>query len=434
MVQIAARTFLFLQGPHGPFFSTLAKALARAGHRTIRVGVNGGDGMFQRGFGDYLRYEGDPSDWATWLETFIAERAVTDLVLYGTERPLHAEALNIANRLSLRTHIFEEGYIRPWWVTYERGGSNAASRLMKMDVCEMEMALTAAGAEGDPPRAAPARWGDTKEHVFWSAVYHAAVLAGSLGKRPFPTHREPGIPAELALTLRHLVLVPWAALSRRRARWALSRAAAPYHLVLLQLAHDANFRAASPYESVNALIEDMVLAFAAGAPAHHHLVFKAHPLEDGRLPLARHIQRAVRRAHLNNRVHFMTGAPLAPLLDGAIGAVTVNSTAAHQALWRGLPVKVLGRAPFKKPEFTSSQSLQAFFLSPERPDREAYFIFRRYLLATCQVPGGFYAARARRRLLREIIDPILAEKDPFDALNPADAGTQHLRLVGKIKA
>ena len=31
--------------------------------------------------------------------------------------------------------------------------------------------------------------------------------------------------------------------------------------------------------------------FAKGAPPHHHLVFKAHPLEDGRVPVAREIRR-----------------------------------------------------------------------------------------------------------------------------------------------
>ena len=35
----------------------------------------------------------------------------------------------------------------------------------------------------------------------------------------------------------------------------------------------------------------VIEGFAQGAPAHHHLVFKAHPLEDGRAPIAREIRR-----------------------------------------------------------------------------------------------------------------------------------------------
>ena len=420
------RTFLFLQGPHGPFFSRLARRLSELGHRTLRVGFNAGDGLFRGGFDRYALYPGDAAGWRGWLEARLGAEGVTDIVLYGTNRPVHAEALEAARARGLRTHVFEEGYLRPWWVTYERGGTNAASRLMGLGVADMAAAL---GQRGAPPAAAPARWGDTRRHVFWGAAYHAAVLAGSVLRKPFPTHREPGLAAELAISLRYLALMPLTALTRRRATAALKNAGAPYHLVLLQLAHDATYRAASPYPSTEAFVEDVIVAFRRGAPAHHHLVFKTHPLEDGRQPTARGIRRLAAREGVGARVHFVPGAPLAPLLDTARSAVTVTSTAAHQALWRGLPVKVLGTAPHAKPEFTSAQPLAAFFAKPEPPDRDAYLVFRRYLLATCQIQGGFYAARARRRLLRDVVDRVLSPHDPYDALRPDDAAAQHVALV-----
>ena len=43
--------------------------------------------------------------------------------------------------LGLGIHVFEEGYMRPYWVTYERGGSNGNSRLMKMSLNEMQAGL-----------------------------------------------------------------------------------------------------------------------------------------------------------------------------------------------------------------------------------------------------------------------------------------------------
>ncbi len=36
-------THLFLQGPHGPFFRRLGRALARRGDRVVRVNCCGGD-------------------------------------------------------------------------------------------------------------------------------------------------------------------------------------------------------------------------------------------------------------------------------------------------------------------------------------------------------------------------------------------------------
>ena len=38
--------FLFLQGPHGPFFARLGKMLTRAGAEVWRVGFNMGDRVF----------------------------------------------------------------------------------------------------------------------------------------------------------------------------------------------------------------------------------------------------------------------------------------------------------------------------------------------------------------------------------------------------
>ena len=47
------------------------------------------------------------------LSTIIAEKSITDIVLYGDTRPIHAEAIKLAKALDLRVHVFEKGYLRP---------------------------------------------------------------------------------------------------------------------------------------------------------------------------------------------------------------------------------------------------------------------------------------------------------------------------------
>ncbi len=67
---------------------------------------------------------------------------------------------------------------------------------------------------------------------------------------------------------------------------------------------------------------------------------------------------------------------------------------------------------------------------PTRPDRRAYQDYRRYLLETSQVPGGFYSTRGRRQLLRQVVDMMLAAEDPYDALRSGTAAPrQQLRVV-----
>ena len=132
---------------------------------------------------------------------------------------------------------------------------------------------------------------------------------------------------------------------------------------------------------------------------------------------------------MEQRVHFVRGGKLAGLLNHARTAVTVNSTAAQQALWRGLPLKTFGAAVYAKPEFVSIQSLPEFFANPSRPDSRAYRDYRHYLLETSQITGGFYSALGRRAVLRQIVDMMLQADDPYDALrlgNPAPRLQLHL--------
>ena len=131
-----------------------------------------------------------------------------------------------------------------------------------------------------------------------------------------------------------------------------------------------------------------------------------------------------------NRVHFVRGGKLAQLLNDARTAVTVNSTAALQVLWRGIPLKVFGTAVYTQPEFVSEQPLPEFFAGAGRPYNRAYKDFRRYLLETSQLPGGFYSARGRRQLMRQVVDMMLSSEDPYDALEQGTAAPrQQLRLV-----
>jgi capsular polysaccharide export protein len=353
----AGRRFLFLQGPHGPFFDRLARTLRAAGASVWRVGFNAGDALFWSDRNSYIPFRGPPAEWPGCLDGLIADLGITDIALYGDTRPIHAVAKAAARAHGLTLHVFEEGYLRPWWVTHEHGGANANAPAMALSIDDMRAAL--GPSDGLAP-AAPARWGDLRAHVFYGALYHFPVLFLNRGYPGFRPHRDQTVGAELRAYLRRLLALPLHATRRFAATRAIRRGGFAYHLVLLQLAHDASVRAHSRFTAMEPFIDLCLDGFANGAPPHHHLVVKGHPLDDGRAPLRRHLaQRAAARG-LGGRVHFVPGGKLAPLLDAARSVVTINSTAAQQALWRGLPVRALGRAIYCRPELVSEQPLDAF--------------------------------------------------------------------------
>ncbi|MBU2992744.1 capsular biosynthesis protein [Octadecabacter sp. 1_MG-2023] len=421
------KSFLFLQGPHGPFFHRLGKMLRAAGADVWRVGFNAGDRAFWFGGKGYIPYHGGPDDWVDTFRAIVTQKNITDIVLYGDTRPIHADAVVAAKELGLNVHVFEEGYMRPFWITYERGGTNGHSKLMNTSVEDMRTAL--AQSELDVPEA-PAHWGDMRHHVFYGALYHWFVMFRNREYRNFQRHRELPLVAETALYTRRLLLMPAIAMDRIISTFRIKHGGYPYHIALLQLEHDSSFQMHSPFNRMEEFLTVVIEGFAKGAPKHHHLVFKAHPLENGRSPLRKIIRRLSKENDVFDRVHYVRGGKLAQVLDHARTAVTVNSTAAQQVLHRGIPLKVFGKAVYSKPEFVSDLPVEKFFAQPERPDNRAFKDYRRYLLETSQVPGGFYSARGRRQLMRQVVDMMLDQRDPYDALRSGKAPPrQQLRIV-----
>ena len=105
------RCFLFLQGPHGPFFSQLAGLLRTGGARVHRIGFNAGDRAFWDHGADYTPYTGAHADWEGWLDAFLDREGVTDVVLYADTRGIHATARKLAVVL---TRIWRDGTVFAW--------------------------------------------------------------------------------------------------------------------------------------------------------------------------------------------------------------------------------------------------------------------------------------------------------------------------------
>jgi capsular polysaccharide export protein len=412
-VMSTQRSFLFLQGPHGPFFKKLGEMLRKTDAQVWRVGFNAGDAAFWGTAPGFIPFQADTKVWPQTLTGLLEQLNITDIVLYGDTRPVHAEAVRQAKAAGLRVHVFEEGYMRPYWVTYEREGSNGHSALMDIGIADMRARLALSNVDMPTP---PAQWGDMRQHIFYGALYHWFVMFWNSRFPAYKSHRALPVSREATLYSKRLLLMPFLALERIWRTRRIKAGGYPYHIALLQLEHDASFQAHSPFSNMEAFIALIIDGFATGAQSHHHLVFKAHPLENGKSPLRKMISDKAKAAGVADRVHYLRGGKLAHILNEAVTAVTVNSTAGQQALWRGIPLKSFGTSVYDKPELVSEQPLPAFFASPDRPDTQAYRDYRQFLLETSQVPGGFYSASGRRQLLRQVIDMMLDDQSPYDAI------------------
>ena len=108
---LSGRSFLLLQGPQSGFFRELAKGLREAGALVEKVNFCGGDVLLW-GIGHAFCYRGTRYEWLSWVGKIYRGRHITDICVYGDWRPMHWEAIRLADTLGIRIWVYEEGYLR----------------------------------------------------------------------------------------------------------------------------------------------------------------------------------------------------------------------------------------------------------------------------------------------------------------------------------
>ena len=377
------KRILLLQGPVGPFFHRLAHDLTQAGAQVFKVNFNGGDWYFYRK--GAFNFRGRPEDWPSYFENLIEQLHVDMVMLFGDCRPLHRAAHQIALQHGLEIGVFEEGYIRPHYVTLERFGVNGNSPLPRSPIYYLN----------NPPPAIepPLQLGST----FWHAMRCAMLyyFAAGLLKPFFPhyIHHRP---------LTWLEVVPWLRSFWRKGYYAvkergvmkllLNKFPGQYFLVPLQVHNDAQISEHSSFDTVADFIHGVMVSFADHAPQNKILVIKHHPLDRGYSDYESFIAERVWSLGLQGRCLYIHDQHLPTLLDYACGVVVVNSTVGLSAILHGAPVKVCGNALYDMKGLTFQRPLNRFWREARhaKPDMALFRSFHDYLVEHSQLNGSFY--------------------------------------------
>jgi capsular polysaccharide export protein len=379
------RHTLMLQGPMGWFFSDLADLLVQQGQHVTKVHFNGGDQLFWR-HPEALRFTGKPETLADWLRSLMKRQRIDALVIFGQMRPIHCVARQVAQELGVGVFVFEEGYLRPNYVTIERRGVNALSRLPR---------LASFYTERGPARPPPPE--PTTQNIRRTALIAAAYGIAAVAMRPWYPHQQ-----------HHRSLDPvteplrWARSFLRHLRYRvtehglLDRLTSDSHskrwfLVPLQVQSDSQVTHHSHFPSIEAFISDVMASFAEHAADEVGLVIKHHPMDRAYSDYRSHIRKEARRLNIQSRVVYLHDQHLPTLLDHARGVITINSTVGLQALHHGAPVVTLGESVYSMPGLVYSGPLAAFWQDPGRVDKALYLRFRHHLVAHTQLNASFYA-------------------------------------------
>ena len=378
------RTFLFLQGHASPLFAQTADRLEERGHRCLRINFNVGDWIFWRRPGA-TSYRGRLSALPAFVERFIDDEGVTDLVLLGEERPVHRPAVAAAARRGLPVYAVDMGYFRPDWLTVERGGSGCNSHFPADPAT-----IRAAAAVLPEPDFTPLYGHSFFAESVFDLLYN---LPNVFAWFVFPHYRWHALDHPLAEYAGWLIRL---GRTRRRASEALqierqmTDGRTRFFLFPLQLETDFQIRAHSPFRNLLQAVEMVLHSFAKHAPAGTELLFKLHPLDNGLRPWPKIIARAAARHGLSDRVHFIDGGALDGLIAASSGVVTVNSTVGLHAIRAGRPVKTLGIAIYDIDGLTDRRPLADFWPAPTLPDAALCGDFVRLVANALQFRGDVF--------------------------------------------
>ena len=375
------RRFLFLQGLPSPLFYKLGRALEQSGHLVRRINLCAGDMLFwPRPGADH--YRGRFSKWADFLLRYLERHRITDILMFGDRRPYHRVAARLAGRLGIQVHSFDEGYLRPDWITMESDPS-WLPQLIAADLPELARRL-------DSPANHRRVGGGFARLACWNIAFQALTTV-LWPLFPFYRRHRPQHPVVEGLGwVRRSAQRQQLERSARCAQQKLVTAKTPFFLLPLQLDSDYQIRDRSPFRHMGEVMELVMASFARHAPGDDALVIKVHPLDNGLVDRQRQVRDLSVQHGLKGRVHFLDGGHLPTLIGASKGVVVVNSTTGLTALHQRKPTFALADAVYKLPGLVSPGTLEEFWTYPAPPRQELVAAFEKVLADHCQVNGSFF--------------------------------------------
>ena len=381
---VNGKNILFLQGPMGSFFKKIDTAFRKKGATTYKIGFNMGDQFFSHS-DNYIPFKGKPSEWQTFIDTFLTQNKIDFIFLFGDCRFYQKIARLVAYKKRIDVYVFEEGYIRPHYITLEKFGVNGFSQLPR---------------NADFYRSLPSKKVPTPIHakqsktkmIFSASLYYAVSNLFHYTYPHYRHHRDFSAIKELFYGVRGMTRKVLYKYTEKKYHTILTKnISKKYFFVPLQTHNDFQVLQHSNYRSIEKFIIEVLESFAHHAPKETYCVFKHHPVDRGRKNYKAFIIEQASLLNIAERIIVIHDTHLPDCLKHAIGTVTINSTVGLSAIGHNIPTIVLGNAIYDIEGLTNKGlSLRKFWHQHKKPDAELYLKFKQYLIETTQLNGSFY--------------------------------------------
>ncbi|WP_457565107.1 capsule biosynthesis protein [Caminibacter sp.] len=391
--EIKNKNILLLQGPMGDFFRRFDLFLKEKGAKTYRIGFNAGDWFFSNR-DNYLGFKGKKKEWRNFIYDFLKKKEIDKIFLFGDCRYYQKVAIEEAKKLKVETYVFEEGYLRPDYVTMEKWGVNNFSLIPRDKNFYLKLPEKYLKIKKPKPTN-PSFFKMAKE----ATIYYLIAYFGKF-LYPYYEHHRPLNPyKEFFYGIRNgYRKLKYKIIEKDKLMEILKT---EYFFVPLQTAEDFQIKEHSDYNNMYEFIDEVLNSFAKYAPKNTKIVIKHHPMDRGRYDYAPYIRKLAKNLNIYDKVEVVYDLHLPTLLKNTLGCVTINSTVGLQALYHNAPVKVMGDALYDIEGLTNYCTLEEFWNNPQKPNKEIYLKFRNFLIENTQINGSFYGKFYFENLIKE---------------------------------
>jgi capsular polysaccharide export protein len=375
---------LLLQGPMGYFFKHLDLKLRTYGAITYKVGLNAGDKFFANR-DNYCPYRGTRENWPHFIENFLKTYTIDKLFIFGDCRYYQSIAIQKAKSLNITVYVFEEGYIRPHYITLEKCGVNDHSTLSR------DPSFYKGLPEPKPREVSHAQTSRVKM-VFSASTYY---FLGNLFHFRYPHyqhHRDFSALQELFYGLRGaLRKVIYPLFEKKHLPRITGKLSKRYFFIPIQTHNDYQIVQHSHFASIEKFIVHVLTSYAQHTSKKDWLLFKHHPVDRGRKHYTQFIVQQAKRLGIEHKVIILHDTHLPTCIKHAKGTITVNSTVGLSAVGHGIPTITLGKALYNMEGLTNyGKSLENFWHEQTVPDHILYSKYREYIIEHSQLNGSFY--------------------------------------------
>jgi capsular polysaccharide export protein len=378
------KNILFLQGPMGTFFKRLDKLFRKKGALTYKIALNAADKFFSN-HDNVVSYKDTPKNWEKFIYEFLRERKIDKVFIFGDCRFYQKITIKAAEKLGIGIFIFEEGYVRPNYITLEKHGVNNNSKIPR----------SRSFYDGLPDvetQPIERNMHNSFAKVVISAIsYYIIANIFSFLYPHYIHHRNFGAVSEAFYGIRNgmrkLIYAQKDKSFNERLRGELSK---KYFFVPLQTSSDFQLKKHSSFINIEGFIKETLTSFSAFAPKDTFIVFKHHPIDRGRKNYTRYITDLAIELGVDDRVVALFEINIPNALKNALGTITINSTVGLSSLYHGIPTITLGQAIYDISGLTCKNGLNNFWQNLTPPESNLFKKFRAFLITNSQINSNFY--------------------------------------------